>query len=115
MFAVAMLAFGHAHRPLHSAPVFDAVAWTLPDGTAPELCLTKSGSAGDPAGLGHETRCEACVLAQGAAPPAEPADPAVLRFAHEVDWAFVTVAPRDPAVTRGGPARAPPHLLDVIA
>jgi hypothetical protein len=58
--ALALLLVAFAHRPIGFAVVpFDVSAYTLPDGTIPDLCVP--GNAGK--GEVHPTGCEFCRLA----------------------------------------------------
>jgi hypothetical protein len=57
---LALLLVAFAHRPMAFAAVpFDVAAYTLPDGTIPDLCVP--GNAGK--GEVHPTGCEFCRLA----------------------------------------------------
>ncbi len=62
LYALAMLTLGFAHHGA-SARAADAflAAYTLPDGSVPDLCLTQTGAPGD-ADDHAAAPCEACRL-----------------------------------------------------
>jgi hypothetical protein len=58
--ALALLLVAFAHRPMAFAAVsFDVSAYTLPDGTIPDLCIPGNAGTGEV----HPTGCEFCRLA----------------------------------------------------
>ncbi len=58
--ALALLLVAFAHRPVAFAAVpFDVSAYTLPDGTIPDLCVPGNSGSGEV----HPTGCEFCRLA----------------------------------------------------
>jgi hypothetical protein len=57
---LALILVAFAHRPAaFAAEPFDAAAYTLPDGTIPDLCVPGNSGEGDV----HATGCEFCRLA----------------------------------------------------
>jgi hypothetical protein len=63
LYVLAMVFVGLAHRPAaHASASIDLAAYTLPDGTVPDLCLN---GAGDIPGSGNSVTpglCDACRL-----------------------------------------------------
>jgi hypothetical protein len=99
--ALALLLVAFAHRPMaFAAEPFDLAAYTLPDGTIPDLCIPVDAGTGEV----HPTGCEFCrlavavimpepspefwrVLAAGeriATPASAPAIPPLAAFLHPV-------------------------------
>ena len=65
LYALAMTWLGFAHQPVMAitAPSsLERLAYVLPDGTLPDLCIPQSDS---PTGNGHFATCEACLVAGG--------------------------------------------------
>lgn len=70
--ALALMLALALHRPPVAGPArqgIDLAQYTLPDGTAPDLCLTEAGEAGTPLTALHRPSCEACRLHAVAALP----------------------------------------------
>jgi hypothetical protein len=60
VLALILVAFAHRPAAFATEP-FDAAAYTLPDGTIPDLCVPGNSGEGDV----HATGCEFCRLASG--------------------------------------------------
>jgi hypothetical protein len=108
LYALAMVWLGFAHQPF--APVtapssLERLAYVLPDGTLPDLCIPQSDG---PVRDGHFAACDACLVAGGHAAPTTPptlADPEARAIAR-VEIAPSTApnaAARERARARGPP------------
>ena len=105
VLALVLVAF--AHRPVAFAAVpFDAAAYTLPDGTIPDLCVP--GDAGK--GEVHSTGCEFCRMA-GAVILPEPSSEFWRVLAAGERIAPLATAPAIPPLAAfHHPARGPPSV-----
>jgi hypothetical protein len=109
LYALAMLTLGFAHQgaPARAADAFLA-AYTLPDGSVPDLCLTGTGAPDDD---GHHAAapCDACRLtaAPGLAVTA-PAMTAPLVIVLERRPCLGAASPITPLLYGRAAARGPP-------
>jgi hypothetical protein len=109
--ALALTAFAHRAAPASAAPATDFLAYALPDGTLPVLCLTEAVDE-DGKGGHHKgsAACEFCRIAgsiAAAVPPAlfgAPIDAARPEIRHTLT-AFVG---GDPAFWPAAPPQGPP-------
>ena len=112
IFCAMLLVFaGLAHRPVSAAPLSQAVAIELPDGSTPNLCISPASdrkSSDYVAGYG----CDACRIAGSTIVPSPPA----LFSALALATVLVIDHPSQTDPIRflfrfGAPPRAPPALF----
>jgi hypothetical protein len=111
--AIALLSIGFAHKPLdlRALSQVDMAAYTLPDGTIPDLCIPGDDGAGK---TGHlmDHGCEACSLSASVLIPQPPAfGGVVLASGQQAVPAQRVEAFRQRLYPPGSGPRAPPQFL----
>ena len=110
--ALALTAFAHRAAPVNAAPAADFLAYVLPDGTLPVLCLTESGDENSDHHKGSAA-CEFCRIAGAiafAVPPALHGAP--IDAAKRVSpVALAGLVRGEPAFWPAAPPQGPPAVL----
>ncbi len=111
--AIALLSVGFAHKPLdvQALSQVELAAYTLPDGTVPDLCLPGDDGSGK---LKHQMShdCEACRLSASVVIPQPPAvGGAVMASAQPLLPPVRAEAFRQRLYPPGSGPRAPPSVL----
>ncbi len=108
--AVALLFLSFAHRPVMEIQVADAsaLAYQLPDGSAPDLCVPQSPEQ-------HKISypaCDACRLSASVILPPAPAEVVYVALGGEPLYIPHISAEPDRREGRSWSARGPPSFLD---
>lgn len=111
ILALALTAFAHRAAPDNAPPATDFLAYALPDGTLPVLCLTESGDADSDHHKGSAA-CEFCRIAGAIAVAVPPAlHSAPIDAAKRVSpVALAGLVRGEPAFWPAAPPQGPPSL-----
>lgn len=112
--ALALTAFAHRAAPDNAPPATDFLAYVLPDGTLPVLCLTETGDE-DSKGGHHQgsAACEFCRIAGSiavAVPPALSGAP-IDAARPDTSRTLTTFIGAEPAFWPAAPPQGPPALI----
>ena len=110
--ALALTAFAHRAAPVNAAPATDFLAYALPDGSLPVICLTDNGQKDGDHHQGNAA-CEFCRIAGAIAVAVPPAlQDAPIDAAKRVSPVTLASLVRgDPAFWPAAPPQGPPAVL----